>query len=286
MKTIEQMMERKKILGLTNEMLSDRSGLPLGTVQKVMAGITKAPRRNTLLKLEQALFGASEKDFPASPASIHSSHIPKDEYTNPWGPSGSFPDTLRESAPTYGTVKKLYTLKDYYALPPERRVELIDGVFYDMASPSLAHQAILGQLYLQFASCIEKHPECELFFAPSDVCLDMDDYTMVQPDLYMICNRKDNEKRRLNGAPDFVLEILSPSNQSHDLFRKLSKYRFAHVREYWIVDPEKQRVIVYVFDDNDIPAIYSFHDTIPVGISNGECSIDFEKVFQKTERYL
>lgn len=246
MMTIEQMRSRKTILGLTNEALAEKSGLPLGTVQKVLAGITKAPRRHTLLKLEQAL---SEPPF------------------------------------AYTAEKRLCTLEDYYALPDERRVELIDGVFYDMASPGRLHQAILGQLYLQLASCADRHPEWELFFAPADVCLDNDNYTMVQPDLYINCSKKDDDKRRLNGAPDYVVEILSPSSRTHDMFRKLSKYRFAGVREYWIVDPEKQKVIVYVFEKDDIPVIYTFHDTVPVGISEGDCSIDFEKIRQKVEKY-
>ena len=246
MMTIEQMRSRKTMLGLTNEALAEKSGLPLGTVQKVLAGITKAPRRHTLLKLEQA---------------------------------------LSETPSAYTAEKHLYTLEDYYALPDERRVELIDGVFYDMASPGRLHQAILGQLHLQLAPCVDRHPECELFFAPADVCLDNDNYTMVQPDLYINCSKKDDDKRRLNGAPDYVVEILSPSSRTHDMFRKLSKYRFAGVREYWIVDPEKQKVIVYVFEKDDIPVIYSFHDTVPVGISEGDCSIDFEKIRQKVEKY-
>ena len=259
MMTIEQMRFRKTVLGLTNEDLAKKSGLPLGTVQKVLAGITKAPRRRTLLKLEQALSTDSDENHPA--------------------------DCVMEPPCAYTAAKHLYTLEDYYALPDERRVELIDGVFYDMASPGRLHQAILGQLYLQLASCADRHPECELFFAPADVCLDNDNYTMVQPDLYINCSRKDDDKRRLNGAPDYVVEILSPSSRTHDMFRKLSKYRFAGVREYWIVDPEKQKVIVYVFEKDDIPVIYTFHDTVPVGISEGDCSIDFEKIRQKVEKY-
>ena len=269
MMTIEQMRSRKTMLGLTNEALAEKSGLPLGTVQKVLAGITKAPRRHTLLKLEMAL---SE-----TPAGASDSFSYSDEKSSA--------NCVQEPPFAYTAEKRLCTLEDYYALPDERRVELIDGVFYDMASPGRLHQAILGQLYLQLASCADRHPEWELFFAPADVCLDNDNYTMVQPDLYINCSKKDDDKRRLNGAPDYVVEILSPSSRTHDMFRKLSKYRFAGVREYWIVDPEKQKVIVYVFEKDDIPVIYTFHDTVPVGISEGDCSIDFEKIRQKVEKY-
>lgn len=273
MMTIEQMRSRKNELGLTNEALAEKSGLPLGTVQKVLAGITKTPRYRTLQKLEEALFGR-----PAGASDTYSYFADSDE--------DNHTDCVKEPPLAYTAEKRLYTLEDYYALPDERRVELIDGVFYDMASPGRLHQAILGQLYLQFTPCVEKHPECELFFAPADVCLDNDDYTMVQPDLYINCTQKDDDKRRLNGAPDLAVEILSPSSRTHDMFRKLSKYRFAGVREYWIIDPEKQRVIVYVFERDDTPVIYTFHDTVPVGISEGDCSIDFEKIFQKVEKYF
>ena len=270
MMTIEQMRSRKTMLGLTNEALAEKSGLPLGTVQKVLAGITKAPRRHTLLKLEMAL---SE-----TPAGASDSFSYSDEKSSA--------NCVQEPPFAYTAEKRLCTLEDYYALPDERRVELIDGVFYDMASPGRLHQAILGQLYLQLASCADRHPEWELFFAPADVCLDNDDYTMVQPDLYINCTQKDDDKRRLNGAPDFVAEILSPSSRIHDMFRKLSKYRFAGVREYWIIDSEKQKVIVYFFERDDIPVIYTFHDTVPVGISEGECNIDFEKIYRKVEKYF
>ena len=273
MMTIEQMRFRKNMLGLTNEALAEKSGLPLGTVQKVLAGITKAPRRHTLLKLEQAL---SEDPAGTSDTLSYFSNSDKNNHVN----------CVQEPPSAYMAEKRLYTLEDYYALPDERRVELIDGVFYDMTSPGRLHQSILGQLHLQFAPCVDRHPDCELFFAPADVCLDKDDYTMVQPDLYINCTQKDDDKRRLNGAPDFVAEILSPSSRTHDMFRKLSKYRFAGVREYWIIDPEKQKVIVYFFERDDIPVIYTFHDTVPVGISEGECSIDFEKIFRKVEKYF
>ena len=165
-------------------------------------------------------------------------------------------------------------------------MELIDGVIYDMSCPLRVHQAILGQLHLQLAPCVEEHPECELFFAPADVRLDNDNRTMVQPDLYIVCGKEETDKRRLNGAPDFVIEILSPSNRAHDMIRKLNKYHNAGVREYWIVDPEKLRVMVYDFTEDIYVKLYSFEDTIPVLISQGECSVDFRKILEKVRKYL
>lgn len=179
-----------------------------------------------------------------------------------------------------------YIIEDYYALPDDRRVELIDGWIYDMAAPSRIHQTVLIQLAAQFVSCLKEHPECLLQIAPSDVRLDNDRWTMVQPDLFIVCNSQDNDPQRTNGAPDFIIEILSPSNRYHDMFRKLNKYRLAHVREYWIIDPEKQRITVYDFEHDELQMTYTFGDTVPIGISKGECEVDFSEIYDKVKKYL
>ena len=165
-------------------------------------------------------------------------------------------------------------------------MELIDGVIYDMASPLRIHQAILLMMSYQLYPCVASHPECEMFIAPADVCLDNDDRTILQPDLYITCGKNETDKRRFNGAPDFIIEILSPSNRKHDMILKYQKYMEAGVREYWIVDPENLEVIVYHFEKNDLPTLYTFEDTIPVKISGGECSVEFKKILTAIQRYL
>ena len=275
--TVQEMKERKRELGYTNEMLAAQSGVPLGTVQKVFAGTTKAPRRETLLALEKALFQEPEKKSCKYPMAEPDAMAVHEEAVACMADYPGAPGDPRQ-----GT----YTLDDYYALPDERRVELIDGVIYDMSCPLRVHQAILGQLHLQLAPCVEAHPECELFFAPADVRLDNDNRTMVQPDLYIVCGKEETDKRRLNGAPDFVIEILSPSNRAHDMIRKLNKYHNAGVREDWIVDPEKLRVMVYDFTEDIYVKLYTFEDTIPVLISQGESSVDFRRILEKVRKYL
>ena len=271
--TVRELQQRKKALGYTNEMIAEKSGIPLGTVQKIFAGVTDAPRRKTVEALERVL--GAETGVPA--AIRYADYIPL--------PSDMM---IREDALAYAADPKQgsYTLEDYYALPDDCRVELIDGVFYDLASPQHIHQAILGRLHYELVPCVDAHPECELFMAPSDVRLDNDDRTMVQPDLYIVCGRTDMDPRRLNGAPDFACEILSPSSRSHDLLLKLYKYRNAGVREYWVVDPDRLQVIVFDLE-HDLPKkVYSFHDKVPVGISGGACTIDFERIFEKIKRYI
>ena len=243
--TIEEMKSRKTSLGLTNEMISEACGIPLSTIQKIMSGTTKAPRKATLEAIETVLYTEE-----------HRRKIQTPEKTDG------------------------YTLDDYYALPDERRVELIDGVFYDMAAPAVIHQKILGELFILFRECINAHEaQCDVYLSPCDVRLDRDNRTMVQPDLFVICGSYDLDAKAFDGAPDLTLEILSPSTRAKDMLLKLHKYQNAGVKEYWIVDPEHNTVLVYDLGSGDFyPAKYSFDDVIPIRISGGKCSIDFSQV--------
>ncbi len=265
--TIQEMMDRKRELGYTNEMIAEKSGVPLGTVQKIFAGFTKAPRRGTVEALEKILAVHKPFFYAAQPA-------------------GGSDAAICEEAAAYAAElgRGPYTLKDYYALPDYPRVELIDGWFYDMASPSVIHQTVLGQLYLQFSACAERHPGCRVLFAPMDVRLDNDDYTVVQPDLLVVCTF-DGDKSRINGAPDLAAEIVSPSSRLHDRYLKLGKYRRAGVREYWIVDPMMRRVTVFDLEHDAEPEDYTFAEQVPVRISGGQCGIDLARVSKALEFY-
>lgn len=287
--TIEEMRNRKTQLGLTNEMISELSGIPLSTIQKIMSGATKAPRKVTLEAVEAVLYA---EELRRQRSVIHgASGRSGVTYDDSGEPS---PELMKENAGGHNlssTASKKdgeYTLDDYYALPNERRVELIDGVFYDMAAPTFLHQLILSHLSIQFYDCAEQHDmPCEVFQSPCDVRLDRDNYTVVQPDLLVICSPQDYlHMKRLDGAPDLAVEILSPSTRSKDMILKLYKYEKAGVREYWIVDPEHRTVTVHFFDtDVYDPVRYSFHDQIPVGISEGKCSIDFSRIERRLAQY-
>ena len=179
------------------------------------------------------------------------------------------------------------TLDDYLALPEGIRVELIDGVFYDMASPTSVHQRIGGEIYNQLSNFIDaNNGYCVPFIAPMDVQLDCDDKTIVEPDVLVVCDRNKITKPRIVGAPDFIVEVLSPSNWYHDTIRKLKKYKNAGVREYWMVVPDTQKVIVYFFEKSPFPEEYSFTDEIPVNIWNGKCKIDFKAIFESIQFLL
>ena len=151
-----------------------------------------------------------------------------------------------------------------------------------MTAPRRIHQEILGQLYLEFSGCIEKHnkrhgSKCKVYFAPVDVRLFRDDRNMFEPDLIVLCH-EDNNEMRIEGAPEFVLEVLSDSTRSKDCLLKLNKYLQAGVHEYWIVDPRTRKIFAYDFKEDVLPEVFTFSDKVPVSISGGECKIDFRKI--------
>ncbi|MCD8222387.1 MAG: Uma2 family endonuclease [Clostridiales bacterium] len=274
--TVEEMRKRKKDLGYTNEMISEWSGVPLGTVQKIFAGVTASPRYETMRALEKALDAPWLSEEQASAPAADRGRDQKSAMS-----AGSA--MIREPAVAYGLSQGQqggYTLKDYYALPDERRAELIDGRIYDMAAPTSIHQILVSEIWSVLRTHIRKQGgECIAMVSPLDVQLDCDDRTMVQPDIVVICDRSRIIQRCVYGAPDMVVEILSKSTRKKDMFIKLNKYMAAGVREYWMVDAKQKRVIVYDFETENYPVIYGFNAKIPVGIFGGECRVDFEELY-------
>ena len=199
------------------------------------------------------------------------------------------PDMVCGAAVPYGQKKQgEYTLEDYYALPEDKRYELIDGVLYEMTVPTTVHQIIALQMCYQIERFIEEREgNCMTYIAPVDVQLDCDDKTMVEPDVIILCDRSKDINRCIYGAPDFVAEVLSKSTRRKDIGVKTYKYSNAGVREYWMIDPKDMKVIVYTFAQNDdaedTVSIFEFQDKIPVGIYNGELKIDFAKISKRLE---
>lgn len=165
--------------------------------------------------------------------------------------------------------EEIHTIEDIYALPDGERAELIDGQIYYMAPPNTKHQRLVSDLHYQIKDYIRKNNgECEVFPAPFAVFLNEGDKNYVEPDISVICDKNKITDKGCNGAPDWVIEIVSPGSKSMDYFTKLFKYSSAGVREYWIVDPAKQRVMVYFFEKKSVEE-YSFGTEIPVGIYEG-----------------
>ena len=149
-----------------------------------------------------------------------------------------------------------------------------------MSTPTHIHQLITLEIYDVIKAYIKKKKgKCIVHAAPMDVQLDCDNRTMVQPDIQVICDRDKLRKRSVYGAPDFVVEVMSPSTRKKDVNIKLRKYEQAGVREYWIVDPDKKRVHVYEFEKEGAPIRYSFDNKIPVGIFGEECIVNFAEIY-------
>ena len=276
---IQRLRDMKKALGFTNTMISAISGVPLGTVEKIFGSTTKEPRRETYLAIIRALDPMAEyrpdfreKYFGGEPADDGASHVG---------------EAMAAFELDYGSKPQgEYTIEDYYALPDDRRVELIDGVLYDMDGPSIPHQIIAGEIFYQLMNCAEEHDmECMPVISPVDVQLDRDNKTMVQPDVIVTCEPELVRQGVIYGAPEFVVEVLSPTNRRKDLIIKLDKYCSAGCKEVWIVDPLKHTVWTYDFVEDKGPEAYTFDDVVPVAISDGKCEVDFAKVSRILEKY-
>ncbi len=170
------------------------------------------------------------------------------------------------------------TLEQYETLPEDVRAEVFDGQIYYMSSPSQEHQTISIELSTILNIYIKsKSGSCRVFHAPFDVKLSDTPLTIVQPDLMIVCDKEKLDGKRCNGAPDFVIEIVSPGNPADDYIRKLYYYKNSGVREYWIVDPRRKTVTVNYFEGDILNIQYSFDSTIKVHIYE-DLYVDFSDI--------
>lgn len=258
--TLEEMKRIKQERGYSLAQLSKLSKVPLGTLQKIFSGETEHPRYATLQALEKVLLG-NMSDYLLLRDDSGKSMVREALIYDPFG------------------VKKPgeYTLDDYYALPDERRVELIDGVIYDMSAPTFVHQHILGEVYTAIRNYITDRGGTGIpMMAPVDVRLDSDDKTMVQPDILILCDKSKICKWGINGAPDFCLEIISESTSRKDYIKKLQKYTEAGVKEYWIIDPFRKVLVSYNWKDNYLPHMCMLQGNVGLALYDEELQIDLD----------
>ncbi len=172
---------------------------------------------------------------------------------------------------------KALTVEDIYALPDGQRAELIDGDMYMMAPPKRIHQEIVHFLDREIGAYIKaKGGACKIYPAPFAVFLNGDDKTYVEPDISVICDKDKLTEDGCSGAPDWIIEVVSPSSRRMDYLIKLLKYKTAGVKEYWVVDPEKHRVMVYDFMDDTVEE-YTDTDKIKAKLYE-DLEIDFSQV--------
>ncbi len=246
--TIEELKIRKKELGFTNEEVAKLADVSLETVEKLFAAIDYCDITYTdRFAIERVLIGLTV-------------------------------DRVEEEVAYLSKKQGEYTAEDFYAFPDDILVELIDGVIYHFGTPSVAHQRIISELsYTLKHHVVKNDGKCDVFTSPIAVQLDCDDKTIVQPDILVICDKEKITPQWILGAPDMVVEVLSPSTRKYDLTTKMAKYMNAGVREYWIVDLEKKRILVYNWENDEFPTIYGFNDTVPVGVFDNQCAVNFYK---------
>lgn len=162
--------------------------------------------------------------------------------------------------------EELYTIDDIYALPEGERAELIDGQIYDMAPPGWKHQGLVQFLCREIGNFIQNNNgKCQVLPAPFAVFINKDNINYLEPDISVICDLSKLDEKGCHGAPDWVIEIVSPTSRSRDYYHKLIKYGDAGVREYWIVDPGTGMTTVYAFEKETVEQ-YTFGQDIPAGI--------------------
>lgn len=164
-------------------------------------------------------------------------------------------EVVNESNVQYDLKDKKISYEEFLKLTTysDKRYELLDGEIFMLSSPTVTHQSIVGKLHGELYN--QKIGECVPFVAPYDIKLLIDDkINILQPDLGIICDLENNinENDQYIGVPSLVIEVLSPSSISRDKVRKLNTYMLAGVKEYWIVDPKKEKTSVYRFVDYEI----------------------------------
>ncbi len=281
--TIEEMKQMKKERGLTNAMIAEMAELPVSTVRKIFTGETRHPRFATLAALEDVFHSLDAR-------------ILSEDSSLPWYSGGDTAKTYYDYRPmrmqqvaepswAYGTSALSnpgpFDIEDYRHLPDGERAELIDGQLIYMETPTRIHQLIAGDIHRQIANFIyDNDGPCMPYIAPIGVQLDCDDKTMVEPDVLVVCDPEKTKGRYVYGAPDFILEVLSPTTAKKDIFTKSEKYRLAGVREYWLLDPTAGTLDIRLYGFPEQNNISDMTEPVSLRIFDGRLSIDFTRILK------
>lgn len=291
---ISDIKDRKKALKLTTKQLAYLAELPVSTVSKIMTGETKNPSYITIEKIENAIV---KEEMLSRIKAYRDAYL---KYCEGKDPSegvdykvfdceyrkknnlddAPIPFAKKRNEVEHSLEGNLAKLTDYKMtydmleeLGEDRYIELINGNLIIGQAPDLQHQIIVqnvGKIIDEYVS--NKGGKCKVFSVGVNVFLEEDDYTMLIPDVVVCDDRKLNRKG-IYGAPDFIIEVVSGSTRRLDYNDKMHRYMAAGTREYWIIDPMKDKVTVYIEGEPMMAYVYGFKDEIPVSIYNGELTI-------------
>ncbi|MCI8352777.1 MAG: Uma2 family endonuclease [Clostridia bacterium] len=177
---------------------------------------------------------------------------------------------------------KKYTYQDLLEMNDGKRYEIINGVLYEMSSPSVNHQDIVGELYVQLHNYL-KGEKCKVFISPLDVCLSgakepKKEYNIVEPDIIVVCDEKKITDKCIMGAPDMVIEVVSKYSRKHDTFIKFNLYQNYGVKEYWIIDAEAETISQYILNEKNmytLQKIYEITEEVKVNVLKN-CTISLK----------
>lgn len=192
----------------------------------------------------------------------------------------------KKSMKNLALQKEKYTYEDLQKIEDDKRYELIDGELYLMSAPTTSHQEIVGELYAQLHNYL-KGKKCKALVSPVDVCLSgvrnpKKEYNVLQPDVMVVCEENKITKENVQGAPELVIEVLSPSSRKHDTFVKYNLYQYYGVKEYWIVDAEAGVIYQYILNDKNIytlPKTYDITEDIKVKVLK-DCIISLKDIIE------
>lgn len=240
--TVEEMIRKKEETGYSLKKISESSGVPVVTLQKIFAGKTEHPRRNTLNAIEKVFL------------------LKKEEYS------------MDSSFDFSGCGDGLRRKNSLW--------EVVDGMGYELDIPETMHQEIVSYIHMCLYQYVRtKEYVCKIYTFPISVYPEDDTDTILRPDLFLVSEENKIRKNGVYTAPDFVLEVLSRETRKKDMSVKLQKYVSSGVKEYWMLDPDQEKLVVYNFMEEDFfPCVYTLQEKIPVALWNGELKIDLEPV--------
>ncbi len=267
MMTIEEMQQVREARGISIAQLAEYTGVPVGTLTKIFAGVTKRPRPATLQAIERVLTGDPER-YSGRAAGYEARSLRDGDCDIP-GP---------------------YRVSDIEKLPEDVRAELINGHLFYLEVPTVVHQRIVFAVGFTFESFIRSQKKkCLALMAPTDVQIMKDDMHMFQPDLLVVCEHDRITKKRIYGAPDFVLEVLSPSTRRKDLIDKTVWYEKAGVRELWFIDPDRKKLQIYDWTKEhekfQLVQLMPLEGKKAVAVSDGALEINLDEIREIIEQY-
>ena len=209
-----------------------------------------------------------------------------------WGVKGAkFEMEEKKNMENLAYKPENYSYKDLLEMKDKQRYEIINGELYLLASPRVIHQEVVLEICTQLKDFF-KDKKCKPFIAPLDVRLsgaknDYEEYNVVQPDAFVVCDENKIDSKGILGAPDFIIEVTSPSSETYDYITKLNLYKKYKVKEYWIISLRVKIINCYFLNDkNEYEAIsYNLTDEISSRLFEG-LTINLKEVCQKNEKLL